>query len=156
MIHEVGTPRSFWENYREFVRRNFKRRPLITYELSLMEQGLSLVLDSYAGLRGRRESWFMPWQDIIAVEAYKTDNFTYDTIWLRARDHEGNAMAWPDDARGWSEIVAALPRHLPGCATLGEWFTEVAFPAFQANYRILYGRHETRQGVPVDIHLDKP
>ena len=128
MIHEVKTPRTFWENYKSSVKRNFQRQPLDTYELSFTESVLSLVLDSYEALRGRHEHWFVRWEDVVAVEAYKTDNLTYDTIWVRVTDNEGSTIVWSDEAKGWTEIAAAFPLHLPGCTTLGEWFTDVAFP----------------------------
>jgi len=135
----------FWSNYREAVRRNFRKEPLDRYSVQADSIGLRIALDSCRGLRGRSETWRIPWPEIRAIVAFKSDNLTYDTIWvsIHTKDRFGEeraAAAFPDTAEGWRPVLEALPRHLPACEPFESWFAHVAFPAFAENGRLIFER----------------
>ena len=84
---------------------------------------------------GRRVSW----SDVEEVYAYKDDLFAFDEIRLGFRIADNGASwtvseSWP----GYPELLAALPLRFPGIRT--DWFSEVAFPAFEAKRTTLWGR----------------
>ena len=137
-------PKRFWANYREAVRRNFRKEHLDRYVVAAESAGLSVTLDSCRGFRGRVETWSIPWPEIASIVAFKTDNLTYDTIWVTIftsnADQAPADAAFPDEALGWLPVLEALPQHLPGCEPFESWFTEVAFPAFAENGRLIFQR----------------
>jgi hypothetical protein len=138
-------PKRIWVNYREAVRRNFRRVDLDRFAVRAEPTGLHILLDSCRGLRGRTETWSIPWTEIQALVAFKSDNLTYDTIWVTVhtcdvKDEVRATASFPDTAEGWLPTLEALPRHLPGCEPFGAWFTSVAFPAFAENGRLIFDR----------------
>lgn len=144
-------PKGFWVSRREAVRRNFRRLDLDRFTVRAEPTGLYISLDSCRELRGRTETWTIPWAEIQALIAFKTDNLTYDTIWVavltsNVEGEVGAAASFPDSSEGWLPTLEALPNHLPGCAPLGEWFSAVAFPAFAENGGVIFERTAAADG----------
>jgi hypothetical protein len=144
-MEHTSKPKRFWSNYREAVRRNFRNEPLDRYSVQADPSGLRVSLNSCRGLRGRTDSWHIPWPEIRAIAARKSDNLTYDTIWISIHTEattaeERAAAVFPDTAEGWRPVLEALPRHLPSCEPFESWFAQVAFPAFAENGRLIFER----------------
>ncbi|MGC4049818.1 MAG: hypothetical protein QM757_09930 [Paludibaculum sp.] len=97
--------------------------------------GISLTRPSRAGMPQHR----IAWHEIGAVFAYKQDCYTVDQICLTVVDLSGTArLVISEDDGGYQHLVEQLPNHLPGCLTPGDWFHQVAFPAFETNWTELY------------------
>jgi len=47
-----------------------------------------------------------------------------------------------EEMNGWDSLVEALPRYLPGFKKSEEWFSDVAFPAFETNLTTLYTKEQ--------------
>ena len=138
-------PKGFWVSRREAIRKNFRRLDVDRFAVRAELTGLQISLDSCRGLRGRTETWTVPWAERQALIAFKTDNLTYDTIGVavltsNVEGEVGAAATFPDSAEGWLKTLEALPRHLTGCAPFGEWFSAVAFPAFLENGGVIFER----------------
>ena len=101
-----------------------------------------VVCDSYAQLRGSREIWWVKWADIIKVEAYKTDSWLGECLWVRITDRDGGEVAWPEEAAQWEEATVALSRYLPGCPPPDAWIEEVLKPPLQETYKVLWSSVE--------------
>ena len=81
------------------------------------------------------------WEKIDRVVAYKRDCYTVGLICLAFLDRDGVVLLEVDEgAAGYQELVDGMPQHLVGCLSMGEWFMEVAFPAFEVNLTELYRR----------------
>ena len=95
----------------------------------------------FADGRQIRHEDHLDWADIAAVDVFKRDLFAVDLICVQLlRDGEMPGVEVSEDDPRWSELTSALPVHLPGCQRWGEWFNDVAFPAFAANPRRIYAR----------------
>lgn len=96
-----------------------------------------------AGIRlrdGAREE-VLAWEKIDRVFAYKRDCYTVDLICISFVDREGQVLLEVDEGWvGYQELIDQLPQHLEGCLSMGEWFMQVAFPAFEVNLSELYRR----------------
>ncbi len=81
------------------------------------------------------------WEKIDRVVAYKRDCYTVDLICLAFMGRDGKVLLEVDEGRaGYQELVDGLPQYLDGCLSMGEWFMEVAFPAFEVKLTELYRR----------------
>jgi hypothetical protein len=89
----------------------------------------------------RHES-FIRWADVTGVTTFKRDMFAYDLICLKFESSEQEAAEFDEEDVNWQNLMSALPLCLPGCRPWGDWFSEVAFPAFQQNETVLYRRNE--------------
>jgi len=87
---------------------------------------------------GSAERWSVRWADVSSATAFKTDDLTFDTIWISLESNAGEPVLFPDDAEGFSEAARSLPDHLAGCLAYDEWFSEVAHPAFERRETSLY------------------
>ena len=78
------------------------------------------------------------WQDIREIFAYKEDRFTVDDICLgfRAREDDIFYMV-SEDFVGYRPFLTHLEQRFSGIRT--DWFSEVAFPAFEPNRTTLWG-----------------
>jgi hypothetical protein len=80
------------------------------------------------------------WNEVRFVYAYKQDCYAVDQIRLEVLDDRGKGLMVTEELRGWDGLVRALPEKLPGCRKFEDWFSVVAFPAFQQNMTLLYER----------------
>lgn len=79
----------------------------------------------------------IPWSAIRAIVTYKRDLFSYDGIfiafklgdddWIEVCEDEPHFAAFVDDVH---ERFPDVPR---------DWRYKVMFPAFETNYRVLWG-----------------
>lgn len=78
--------------------------------------------------------------EVYRVSAFKTDEGTYDTIWIEFECVDGAMARFCDESEGWSEALSKLPTCFSERMNLEHWFFEVAFPAFAQNHRVLFTR----------------
>ncbi|MBN8457944.1 MAG: hypothetical protein J0M04_08900 [Verrucomicrobia bacterium] len=88
------------------------------------------------------------WDNVIEIKAFKRDMFTYDLICLAIVPDDGLLIEIDEEDSNWESLVAAIPANLPGAVRWGDWFTEVAFPAFATNERTIFAKDlKGEQGV---------
>lgn len=80
------------------------------------------------------------WADVDAILAYKIDAYVVDQIRLGLIVDGGKPLELSEADDGFQTLVEALPDHLPGCESMGEWWFNVAFPAFERCERVIYRR----------------
>ena len=78
-----------------------------------------------------------PWGAVECATVFKRDLFTYDLICLQLKVAD-DVIEFDEEDLNWKELVEAMPNHLSGCILWSDWFTEVAFPAFETKERLIY------------------
>jgi hypothetical protein len=96
------------------------------------DQGISLVSADGRTLNEAR------WVDVDEVMAYKRDLVTRDLFCLEIRSVAGGVLALHEEMPGWTEGLAALPKHLPGSMSPHASFMALVQPAFAINETIVY------------------
>ena len=82
----------------------------------------------------------MRWEVVERVEAFKRDLFSVDLICLEFTAQNGEGIEIDEDDEPWRRLVEQLPARLEGCLALESWFSDVAFPAFETNRRVIFDR----------------
>jgi hypothetical protein len=79
------------------------------------------------------------WSEVEEVHAYKRDLFTTDLICLAFRKC-GTEEYYEvhEEMAGYHDLLEVLQRRLPEFTL--EWFSDVAFPAFETKHRIIWTR----------------
>jgi len=132
--------RGFWSNRWAATLRDLRKRPLQEWSAEFLDQGLRIQLDSWLNYRnGYRETIEFEWAEICQVTAYKTDEFSLDTIWLEFQARNGDAAALPENAPQWKQVASVLPAHFAGCPEFRAWYPGVVQPPFASNLTVLYG-----------------
>jgi hypothetical protein len=83
----------------------------------------------------------LTWPQTTEVYAYKRDCFGIDQI--RAVLGNETLRTWiyvGENDDGYEELIATLPRYVPGCTVAEEWWQRVAIPPFEAQWMALYKR----------------
>jgi hypothetical protein len=80
------------------------------------------------------------WSEIARIFAFKRDCWTVDSIRMWVELGASRAIEISESMSGWKEFVKALPVHVPGALSEEEWFSKVAFPAFELCMTELYPR----------------
>jgi hypothetical protein len=85
----------------------------------------------------KKERLKIEWADIDEVHAFKRDISTVDLICLafKRRDRD-EYLEVHEEMSGYRDMLKVLPEHLPGYSDA--WFSEVAFPAFATNHRVVW------------------
>ncbi len=136
--------RGFWANRREAANRYSSTKTWEKWSAEILPHGLKVELDSARSWRsGWRQTVEFEWSEISKVVAYKTDEFSSDTVWLEFESEQGDSVALPEDAPEWNQVANDLPQHLPGCPDLSSWRPRVLNPAFETNRTVLYGGSAT-------------
>lgn len=74
----------------------------------------------------------LEWHQITEVYAFKKDCFTTDQIRILLGDcRQRRWIEATEDEDGFQELIAELPRRLPGCLSEEEWWRDVALPPFE-------------------------
>ena len=143
MKHEKKYNRSFFKNRWEACVRNFKNQPFVEWSVDANPDHIKISVDSFLGIRGTKETWVISWNEINSADAFKTDNFTTDTIWISFETKDGENISVPEDAEGWRDVADNLPLYLNGAMPIKTWFHQVAIPPFEENRQIIYERKTT-------------
>lgn len=88
----------------------------------------------------RRHEGSIQWDTIAAVDVFKRDMFTWDLICAQISGKEQEPIEFDEEDPHWGNLVTALSSRLSGCETWAEWFSEVAFPAFEMKARRIFER----------------
>lgn len=80
------------------------------------------------------------WVDVECIIAYKTDNFTYDTIRFIIKKVDGTELNLSEDAQGWFVFTQKLEENLSGVDAA--WFSKVMLPPFEENATWVYKKGE--------------
>ena len=102
-----------WHKYRDYVRPKPSK---VEFE------GSVFVFEGPFGTK------HVPVADVVRIEAFKTDNITVDTIWIRLNLKDG-VWEFSEDWLGYKEAVSAMTLLLPGVNR--EWFSQVYLPPFE-------------------------
>jgi hypothetical protein len=78
------------------------------------------------------------WCDVCAVMAYKTDNYTYDTIHLILRTDSGEEFDINEDTAGWYIFKNKLADNLIGIDKM--WEFKAMLPPFAENMTLIYAK----------------
>jgi hypothetical protein len=82
----------------------------------------------------------MKWSEVVKVTAFKRDLFAVDLICVFLSKADSSGIETDEDMGGWDEFVKGLPNNLAGCKAWEQWFTEVAFPAFDPKMTEIFNR----------------
>lgn len=94
----------------------------------------------------------MKWSEVVKVTAFKRDLFAVDLICVFLSTADSSGIEVDEDMGGWDEFVKGLPNNLAGCKAWEQWFTEVAFPAFDPKMTEIFNRHSTTNLSDLDSH----
>ena len=88
-------------------------------------------------LKRDNEVWAFRWEDVTRVETYKRDLLSVDMICLDF-SVEAQQFVYPthDEMDGFDTLCRELARYFPSVPE--DWWSDVAFPAFATNHRVLY------------------
>ncbi len=81
------------------------------------------------------------YENIISIDVYKRDLMTTDLICLSFNFIEGKeelSLEIHEHMKGYKETIEKLPKYFPTIDQ--EWFTKVAFPAFETNLTRIWAR----------------
>ena len=80
----------------------------------------------------------MTWKEIKRIEAYKKDQFIQDCACLVLALGDGSSVELNENLAGWSDVVNTLPRVLPGCVAISDWWGSAAA---DSNWRTIFYRY---------------
>ncbi|WP_367871957.1 hypothetical protein [Luteolibacter sp. Populi] len=96
---------------------------------------ISLDAAGFTTTRGTR----VDWAEVGEIVASKEDLFSVDEICVGFRYADSDDYQCVDESdAGYKELLAALELNFPGIKT--DWFSDVAFPAFETNWTVLWSK----------------
>ena len=110
------------------------------------DQGIAYEWSTDSG--AKRHEGRLEWAKVVRVIAFKRDLFAYDLICLQISSEDEVVVEFDEEDPNWEGLVRPLPTHLPGATAWGDWFREVAFPAFEDCERTLFLRETGEGGAP--------
>lgn len=110
----------------------------IVATLSIGPDGIGYQWYSVGG-RVRHDS-AIAWDRVNEVRVFKRDLFSYDLICLVVVSDDGFVIEIDEEDPNWKDLMAAIPENLPGALRWGDWFSDVAFPAFVTNERMIFSK----------------
>jgi hypothetical protein len=120
-------PKMFQQIIRKFQRPRKEAKRLV-----VSKDGLGL-------LEGEREVYRFKWTEVSKIETYKRDLGTVDMICLDFTLSAQHIVYMAnDEMAGFDELTKHLTRDFPTVPV--DWWSDVAFPAFATNHRILFER----------------
>src|SRR5262245_56412616 len=81
----------------------------------------------------------LSWREIRRVIAFKRDHMTTDLICLSLEAGQ-SVLEVNEEMVGWTDLLAELPKRLPGAMSSDRLSGEVAKPAFSRNLTVVYDR----------------
>jgi len=94
------------------------------------ERGFSVIEDGGV-------STGMAWNDVAKIFVVKIDLFSYDEVRLGfGSRHAGRVVETGEDDEGFDPFVEEVLKRYPSIPR--DWLTEVAYPPFEENLRILW------------------
>lgn len=108
---------------------------------SLTHDSDALKIESLS-VENEKENIQIHWNEVLSSSAFKIDLMTVDCICMALELTEERTFELNEEMKGWDSLVEALPTYLLGFKKSEEWFSEVAFPAFETNLTPLYTKSE--------------
>jgi len=87
-----------------------------------------------------RHTGLIQWDAVAAVDVFKRDMFTLDLICAQISGNEQDPIEFDEEDPNWEDLIESLSSRLPGCKPWTEWFSEVAFPAFEMKAQRIFER----------------
>ncbi|MEM7600212.1 MAG: hypothetical protein AAF357_02215 [Verrucomicrobiota bacterium] len=110
--------------------------------LAINEDGIAYQWFTEQG-RVRHEA-LAAWTQISEITVFKRDLYAYDLICLRVLLGDGVEIETDEEDVNWNLLVNSLPTFLPGTIEWPSWFSDVAFPAFEACAQTIFSRQMMR------------
>lgn len=123
MQHTRTRTRS-WANLRRSWSRP-KSAPLLDEQVELTPRGLVLERCQFGWLE-THERWALDWAELRLVFAVKVDLWAWDEVRLVCLTREGEELSISEEARGFRELAASLPAHLPGARPWEAWYPQLS------------------------------
>ena len=133
-MEEVGFLRRAWRRARIAWRARSAVRRVV-----LGPDGFELRWEARGARRPVRVE-AVAWDSVVSILAFKVDRWTVDEIRLAFELRDGRRVEISEECGGYPELVRELPERLVGCAAFEDWWPKVAFPAFEANLTVVFGR----------------
>lgn len=94
--------------------------------------------DQFILLEDVKNSYEIFWKEIEKISVFKRDLYVVDIICLKIFMINGKGFEINEEMKGWEKFISSLPIHLQQCQNFEEWFSSVAFPAFETNEYYIY------------------
>ncbi|NBW38288.1 MAG: hypothetical protein EBR30_25355 [Cytophagia bacterium] len=94
--------------------------------------------------RGKHKTIAIEWNTVEQVIAYKTDNYTYDTIHLLLSTANGDELSIHEEIAGWFIFKTKLNENLTGVDKL--WELKVMSPPFATSVTLVYKKGKDLMG----------
>ena len=118
----------------------FAPRGADTFRLNLTPSGFEITA---AGAHDSRRIT-VDWAEVTKIDAYQRDQFQKN-VFLVLTLKDRSKVELNENLPGWTEIVDALPKALPGCLPRGDWWRGgTADPAARKedpSWRTIYYRY---------------
>ncbi|MEO6119655.1 MAG: hypothetical protein ABIP12_03110 [Terriglobales bacterium] len=118
----------------------FAPRGADTFRLNLTPSGFEI--HSTGAHDSRRVT--VGWNEISKIDAYQRDQFQKN-IFLVFALKDGSHVELNENLPGWTDVIDALPKNLPGCLPRGDWWRgssgEPASRKEDPNWRTIYYRY---------------
>jgi len=104
------------------------------------EPKLAVVFDAagFTILQDEKPKVCADWSSVREIFAYKDDLWSYDEICIGFRFNDAGEYYWVGESCvGYREFIENLKEKFPEIRT--DWFSKVAFPAFDRNRTTLWG-----------------
>lgn len=86
----------------------------------------------------------VPWADVREIVTYKEDLLSYDNICLAFRlSDEDDWLVVDEEGEGFKDLAEAMKKQFPNVPS--DWHSEVMFPAFVTNYRVLWNQEKATE-----------
>jgi len=115
----------------------FAPRGADTFRIQPTASGFDIVT---SGAHGSHTT-AVHWSEVARIDAYQRDQFRKN-VFLVLQLKDGSRVELNEDLPGWSDLVAELPKALPGCLARGDWWRGSAGQSeADLNWRTIYYRY---------------
>jgi hypothetical protein len=90
-------------------------------ELRDLRRGKVTVMETGLYIEKLNEKHFVPWAQVVRIDAKKTDAFIGDTISLVMRSADGMSAAVAEFDPEWPQLLSAISESLPGSLPYQNW-----------------------------------
>ena len=126
---------SWLHDVQERIKSLSKGRKGTVYEISYDDQTVTLT---WLTLENRTGKISFEFSNVRSVICYKRDLFAVDLICTDFVLKEGNPVLLHEEMNGWEELMKSLTTRLPGSMPFEQWWSKVAFPAFEVKLLEIY------------------
>ena len=95
----------------------FAPRGADTFRLQPTATGFDIVTSGAHGTH----TVHVGWHEISKIDAYQRDQFQKN-VFLVLTLKDGSNVELNENLPGWTDVIDALPKNLPGCLPRGDWW----------------------------------